>query len=232
MIAVRKAGERGHANYGWLDTYHTFSFANYYDRRHVHFRSLRVINEDRVSPGAGFDTHGHRDMEILTYVLEGALEHRDSLGNGTVIRAGDLQRLSAGTGVFHSEFNPSPTDPVHFFQIWILPARAGAEPGYEQKSLALEKNLGSLRPVASPAGGENVVTLHQDVTLHAGILPSGTSVTHRLLPGRHAWIQVAGGALVVNGEIVGPGDGLAVVGEENLTIESLDRAEILLFDLA
>jgi redox-sensitive bicupin YhaK (pirin superfamily) len=232
MITVRHAQERGHANHGWLDSYHTFSFANYYDRNHTNFRSLRVINEDRVAGGGGFDTHGHRDMEILTYVLEGELEHKDSLGTGSVIRHGEIQRMSAGTGIFHSEFNHSPSHSVHLLQIWILPDRTGLEPSYEQKAIDLEKNLGTLQLIASPNGQDNAVTLHQDVNLYAGILPLGTSFDHSLDSTRHAWLQVAQGSITLNGVTLDAGDGAAIRQETKLSIEARENAEILLFDLA
>ncbi|MEG3438109.1 pirin family protein [Pannus brasiliensis CCIBt3594] len=232
MITLRKSNDRGHANHGWLDSYHTFSFAGYFDRQHMNFRSLRVINEDRIAGGAGFDTHGHRDMEIVTYVLDGELEHKDSLGTGSIIRHGEIQRMSAGTGIFHSEFNHSPQNPIHLLQIWIVPDRTGIEPSYEQKSIGLEKNPGTLQLIVSPTGEGNAVKIHQDVNLYAGILPSRTSLVQELATGRHAWIQVARGAITVNGETLRAGDGAAISEEGKVAIESLDDAEILLFDLA
>jgi redox-sensitive bicupin YhaK (pirin superfamily) len=232
MIAIRRAAERGHFDHGWLDTYHTFSFGGYHDPRHMGFRSLRVVNEDRVAPGVGFPTHGHRDMEILSYVLEGALEHQDSLGTGSVIRPGDVQRMSAGTGVRHSEFNHSATAPVHFLQIWIEPARQGIAPGYEQKHFTEDDRRGRLCLVASPDGAGGSVTVHQDARVYAGLLPAGTKVEHRLAGGRHAWVQVARGRVAVNGEALAPGDGAALSGEPAAALEALEAAEILVFDLA
>jgi redox-sensitive bicupin YhaK (pirin superfamily) len=232
MIAVRPAAERGHADHGWLDTRHTFSFASYHDPRHMGFRSLRVINEDRVKPGEGFGTHAHRDMEILTWVLEGALEHKDSMGNGSVIRPGDLQRMSAGTGVTHSEFNPSREEPVHFLQIWLLPRERGLPPGYEQKGFPEEERRGRLRLVAAGAGRDGAVTIHQDADLWTALLEPGKSVRHALAPGRYAWVHVARGAVSLNGSTLGAGDGAAVSGEDALEIAGAADAEVLLFDLA
>jgi len=230
-IALRRADERGHADHGWLDTWHTFSFSDYYDRRFMGFRVLRVINEDFVAPGRGFPTHAHRDMEIITYVLEGALEHRDSLGTGSVIRPGDVQRMSAGTGVRHSEANPSADEPVHLLQIWIEPAREGIAPGYEQKAFADEDKRGRLRLVASPDGAEGSVTIHQDVRLYATLLEPGQQVVHELRPGRHAWVHVARGTLTLNGEHLGAGDGAAASRESPLALIGDKDAEALLFDL-
>jgi hypothetical protein len=230
-IALRRAGERGHADHGWLDTWHTFSFADYWDPRFMGFRVLRVINEDVVAPASGFPTHGHRDMEILTYVLEGALEHRDSLGTGSVIRPGEVQRMSAGTGVRHSEANPSPTERVHLLQIWVEPARTGLHPGYEQKAFAEGERRGRLRLVASPDAADGSLTIHQDARLYATLLAPGEKVVHRLAPGRHAWVQVARGVLTVNGQRLGAGDGAAVSGEPELTLVAEQDAEALLFDL-
>jgi quercetin 2,3-dioxygenase len=230
-IAFRRADERGHADHGWLDTWHTFSFSDYYDRRFMGFRVLRVINEDFVAPGRGFPTHAHRDMEIITYVLEGALEHRDSLGTGSVIRPGDVQRMSAGTGVRHSEANPSADEPVHLLQIWIEPAREGLAPGYEQKAFADADKRGRLRLVASPDGAEGSVTIHQDARLFATLLGSGQQVVHELRPGRHAWVHVARGTLTLNGEHLGAGDGAAASREGTLTLSGDKDAEALLFDL-
>jgi hypothetical protein len=232
MIAIRKAEERGHANHGWLNTYHTFSFANYYDPYYSGFRSLRVINEDRVTPGAGFGTHGHRDMEIITYVLEGALEHKDSIGTGSIIKPGEVQRMSAGTGILHSEFDPSKTDPVHLLQIWILPDKKGLQPSYEQQKFELEKTAGKLQLIAAPDGRDGAVTVHQDVSLYAGILDTGDRVSYSLKPQRHAWIQVARGSVELNGVLLDTSDGAAISEETELTIEAMQKAEILLFDLA
>ncbi len=232
MIAIRKAHERGHANYGWLDTNHTFSFADYYDPRHMGFRQLRVINEDRVQAGHGFPTHSHQDMEILSYVLEGSLEHRDSLGNGSVIRPGELQRMSAGTGVRHSESNPSRSEILHFLQIWILPERRGIPPGYEQKSFPEERRRGRLLLVGSPDGGYGVVTIHQDVFLYAGLLGRGERVVHPFGAGRYGWIQVARGELRIGEEVLRPGDGAAISEEAAMELLGVEDAEVLIFDLA
>jgi redox-sensitive bicupin YhaK (pirin superfamily) len=231
MLEMRKAGERGHADHGWLRSFHSFSFADYYDPRHTGFGPLVVINEDRVQPGKGFGTHGHRDMEIVSYVLEGALEHKDSLGNGSVIRPGDVQRMSAGTGVRHSEFNASDKDPVHFLQIWIEPARAGITPGYEQKAFAEADKRGQLRLVASPDGADGSLTIHQDARLYATILEPGQTVTHPLARGRHAWVQVTRGTLTVNGEPLAQGDGAAISDEATISLIGETDAEALLFDL-
>jgi redox-sensitive bicupin YhaK (pirin superfamily) len=230
-IKIRAAKERGHADHGWLDTWHTFSFADYYDPQFMGFRVLRVINEDVVAPGRGFPTHGHLNMEIITYVLEGALQHRDSLGTGSIIRPGEVQRMSAGTGVRHSEANASSTEPVRLLQIWIEPARLGIEPGYEQKAFADEDKRDRLRLVASADGAEGSVTLHQDARIYATLLGSGQSVVHPLAPGRHAWIQVARGSLTVNGERLGRSDGVAISGETAVTLAGEQDAEALLFDL-
>jgi redox-sensitive bicupin YhaK (pirin superfamily) len=231
MIEVRRAKERGHADHGWLDTWHTFSFSSYHDPRFMGFRVLRVINEDTVAPGQGFPPHGHRDMEIISYVLQGGLAHKDSLGTGSVIRPGDVQRMSAGTGVRHSEFNASGTDPVHFLQIWIEPARAGIAPGYEQKAFAEIDKRGRLRLVASPDGAEGSLTIHQDARLYATILGPGQTVAHGLARGRHAWVQVTRGTLTVNGEPLGPGDGAALSDETTISLVGETDAEALLFDL-
>jgi redox-sensitive bicupin YhaK (pirin superfamily) len=232
MISVRKAAARGHFNFGWLDTYHTFSFDQYYDPRFMSFRSLRVINEDRVQPGHGFPTHGHRDMEIITYVLEGGLQHKDSMGNGSVIRPGDVQRMSAGTGVRHSEANPSTTDPVHLLQIWLTPARPGGTPGYEQKNFADEEKRGRLRLIASSDGRDGSVTVQQDAQLYAALLEPGQEAVYALPADRHAWVQVARGAIELNGHELAQGDGAAMSGEERLTFAAREPAEVLLFDLA
>jgi redox-sensitive bicupin YhaK (pirin superfamily) len=232
MITRRPAQERGHARHGWLDSYHTFSFADYYDQRHMGFRALRVINEDRVQPGRGFGTHPHRDMEIISYVLEGALEHKDSLGTGSVIRPGEVQRMSAGTGVTHSEFNSSRTELVHFLQIWILPERTGLPPGYEQRAFPTEEKRGNLRLVASHDGRDGSLTIHQSVDLYVSLLAPGEAVSHLLIPGRHAWIQVARGALLLNDVTLSAGDGAAVSDESRLTMTATDQTEVLLFDLS
>ncbi len=232
MITIRRAEERGHFNRGWLDTYHTFSFADYYDPRYMGFQQLRVINQDRVQPRAGFPTHGHRDMEIITYVLEGKLQHKDSMGNGSIIRPGDVQRMSAGTGVTHSEYNPSQTEPVHLLQIWILPESEGLEPSYEQKAFPDEERRGRLRLVASHDGREGSVTIHQDARLYAALLREGEKVVCPMEPGRHAWVQLARGAVTLDGEALREGDGAAVTGEKAVKLTGEAQAEILLFDLA
>jgi hypothetical protein len=232
MITIRKAKERGHFNFGWLDTHHTFSFADYYDPRFMGFRSLRVINEDFVSPGYGFPTHPHRDMEIITYVLEGSLEHRDSMGTGSVIRPGEVQRMSAGTGVAHSEFNHSEDEQVHLLQIWIMPDELNLRPSYEQKNYAAEEKQGRLRLIASQDGREDSVKIHQDTRLYASLLEPGQEVTHPLGAERHAWVQVARGSVLLNGELLEQGDGAAVSREESLKLVGEERAEVLLFDMA
>ncbi|MBD3334925.1 MAG: pirin family protein [Candidatus Eisenbacteria bacterium] len=233
MIRMRPAGERGHANHGWLDTRHTFSFANYYDPEHMGFRSLRVINEDRVQPGAGFGPHAHRDMEIITFVMEGALEHRDSMGTGSVLRADDIQRMSAGTGIVHSEYNHSKQNLLHFLQIWILPSERGLQPSYEQRTFDADSKRGRLRLVAAPGGRDRSLTLHQDARIYAGLLESGQELRRRLEPARHAWVQVVGGALKLNGHAMSAGDGAGISEEDELRLEaSAEGAEIIVFDLA
>ncbi|MDJ0700669.1 MAG: pirin family protein [Woeseiaceae bacterium] len=231
MIAIRPADERGLANLGWLDSRHTFSFGHYYDPQFMGFGPLRVINEDRVKPGQGFGTHGHSDMEIISYVLDGALEHKDSLGTGSIIRPGDVQRMSAGTGVRHSEFNASDTDPVHFLQIWILPERDGLEPSYEQKAFSDEEKRGRLRLVGSRDGRDGSVTIHQDVDLYASLLDSGDEVTYELGEGRNGWVQVARGSVRLDDNDLSAGDGVALEGNRTLKLEGVDDAEILLFDM-
>ncbi len=231
MIALRRSRERGHANHGWLDSYHTFSFADYYDPAHMGFSVLRVINEDRVAPGMGFGTHPHRDMEIVTYVLEGALQHRDSLGNGSVIRPGDVQRMSAGTGVTHSEMNASQTDPVHLLQIWILPERPGLQPGYEQKSYPVESRTSRLKLVASRDGRDGSVTIHQDAAIYAAVLNEDDALEYQFAPGRRGYLQVATGDVVVDGHLLRAGDGARISQVEQIALGSPKRAEILLFDL-
>jgi redox-sensitive bicupin YhaK (pirin superfamily) len=232
MIVVRPAAERGHFDHGWLDTSHTFSFAAYHDPAHMGFRALRVINEDRVTGGRGFGAHSHQDMEIVTYVLDGALEHADSMGNRSIIVPGEVQRMSAGTGVTHSEFNPKPDEPVHFLQIWILPSRRGLAPGYEQKAIPEAEERGTLRLIAARDGRDGAVTVHQDVDLYACRLGPGERVTHALAAGRHAWLQVAAGRVEINGTALGAGDGAAVSREAALEIVARERAHFLLFDLA
>jgi len=230
MITVRKAADRGHFDHGWLNTYHTFSFAEYYDPAHMGFGALRVINEDRVQPGRGFGTHAHEDMEIITYVLDGALEHKDSMGNGSIIHPGEVQRMSAGTGVTHSEYNHSKTESVHFLQIWILPEREGLPPGYEQQVIPPETLESRLALIAAPRGG--IVKVHQDVGLYVAALAAGQTVTHTLQPGRQAWLQVVRGRVTLNGQALQPSDGAAVTQESRLEIASAGRAEVVLFDLA
>jgi hypothetical protein len=234
VITVRRSGERGHFDHGWLDTRHTFSFADYRDPAHMGFRALRVVNEDRVRPGEGFGTHGHQDMEILSYVLSGALAHRDSTGGGGTLRPGEVQRMSAGSGVRHSEFNGSRDEEVHFLQIWILPDRAGHEPSYEQRAYPEAERRGRLRLVASPDGADGSTTVHQDARVFATLLGRGERVEHALAPGRHAWVQVARGAAEVNGVALSAGDGAAASGERALTLAGAGDgvAEVLLFDLA
>jgi redox-sensitive bicupin YhaK (pirin superfamily) len=232
MMTIRPADERGHADHGWLDTYHTFSFADYYDPANMGFRSLRVINDDRVTAGQGFGTHPHRDMEIISYVLEGSLAHKDSMGTGSVIRPGDVQRMSAGTGVLHSEFNASKTEPVHFMQIWLLPGERGIEPSYEQKTFGAEEKRGRLRVVASPDARDGSVRLHADAVLHAGIFAEGESSELALAKGRHAWVQVARGRVRVNGKELHAGDGAAFSDERLVKLEGIDDSEVLVFDLA
>ena len=231
MITLRKANERGHANHGWLDSHHTFSFANYYDPAHMGFGNLRVINDDRVAPGQGFGTHPHRDMEIISYVLEGALAHKDSMGNGSVMKPGDVQRMSAGTGVAHSEFNASKADPVHFLQIWILPDAQGHEPGYEQKFFSDADKRGRLRLVVSADGREGSVSVNQDVDLYAGLIDGDESATFELREGREAWVQVARGRLEVNGQVIEVGDGLSTTDPGTLNFSAGEDAEVLVFDL-
>ncbi|HEY9620017.1 MAG TPA: pirin family protein [Crinalium sp.] len=233
MITIRPAGERGTANFGWLDSRHTFSFGNYYDPNHMGFSTLRVINEDKVTGGQGFSTHGHRDMEIISYVLEGALEHKDSIGTGSVIRPGDVQRMSAGTGIMHSEYNASKTDPVHFLQIWILPDTKGLQPGYEQKTFAPEEKQGTLRLVASRNGRNGSITIHQDVDLYATVLRNRDTVHHSFADGRVAWVQVARGSVQLNDQLLTAGDGAAIAQVDQITLEGTsDDAEVLLFDMA
>lgn len=231
MINIRRSNERGYANYGWLDTKYSFSFSNYYDPRFMGFRNLRVINEDVIAPNQGFPTHGHRDMEILTYVIKGELSHKDSMGNGTTILPNEVQRMSAGTGVLHSEYS-SPTDETHLLQIWILPEEENLTPGYEQTFFAPEEKQGKLKLVASRAGTDGSVTIHQDVSLYSSILAKDEEVTHELAENRHAWIQVIKGEIFLKGDILKQGDGAAISEETLLKIKSLaDETEFLLFDL-
>ena len=232
MITIRRSNERGHFDHGWLNTYHTFSFDQYYDPRYMGFRNLRVINEDFVAAGRGFPKHGHRDMEIITYILEGALKHEDSMGNGSVIRPGDVQRMTAGTGVRHSEQNASLSERVHLLQIWILPNTVGLDPSYEQKAFSEDERRGQLRLIASEDGREGTVQVHQDVSLFASILPAGGEVEHAMDEQRYAWLQVARGAVEVNGQRADQGDGVIAIGESSLRIRAAEDAEVLLFDLA
>lgn len=230
-IRVRPAAARGKADFGWLDSRHSFSFGHYYDADHMGFGPLRVINEDRVAPGGGFDTHGHQDMEIVSYVLEGALEHKDSIGTGSVIRPGDVQRMSAGTGIRHSEFNHSPSEPVHFLQIWILPERDGITPSYEQKRFEEADKRGRLRLIGSREGRDGSVTIHQDVDLYAGLFDGSETAELELRPGRLAWVQVARGLVEVAGQALSAGDGLAVGEAGPITFGNGQDAEVILFDM-
>jgi redox-sensitive bicupin YhaK (pirin superfamily) len=232
MLELRKSEERGRAHHGWLDSYHSFSFADYYDPDHVAFGALRVINEDRVQPGRGFGTHGHRDMEIVSYVLSGALEHKDNLGTGSVIRPGDVQRMSAGTGVLHSEFNPSATEETHFLQIWILPKFTGMQPGYEQKRFSDEQKRGRLALIASADGRDGSVTVHQDVSVYAGLFDGDETTALETAAGRRVYVHVARGAVTVNGNQLNAGDALKMTDRRRLTIEEGREAEVLVFDLA
>lgn len=232
MLTIRRSEERGRAEHGWLDSRHTFSFADYHDSAHMGFRALRVINEDAVAAAQGFGTHAHRDMEILTYVLEGALEHKDSLGNGSILRAGDVQRMSAGTGVMHSEFNPSPTERVHFLQIWVLPERRGVAPSYAEKHFPVAERRGKLRLFATREGREGSLAWNQDADLYGALLAPRERVTHALQPGRHAWIQLARGAIELDGQTLSAGDGAAVSEQRAVEIAATDDAELLLFDLS
>jgi len=231
MLTVRKAEARGHADHGWLKSHHTFSFADYYDARFMGFGALRVINDDTVAPGGGFPTHGHRDMEIISYVLEGALEHKDSMGTGSVIRPGDVQRMSAGSGVMHSEYNASSKDPVHFLQIWIQPRRPRLPPSYEQKFFSADEKRGRLLLIASPDGADGSVRVQQDVRLFSTLLESGQTVSHEFAKGFSGWLHVAKGTAEVNGIRLKTGDGVAVDGEARIAITSRDQGEVLLFEL-
>jgi quercetin 2,3-dioxygenase len=232
MITIRRSNERGGGDFGWLQTHHTFSFDQFHDPRFMGFRSLRVINEDRVQAGHGFPMHPHRDMEIITYLLDGSLEHKDSMGNGSVIRPGDGQRMSAGTGVRHSEANPSKTEAAHLLQIWILPDRSGHKPGYEQKSFPESEKRGKFRQIAGPDGKDGSVTIHQDAKLYITLLEPGQEVKHELEAGRYAWVQVAKGSIELNGKSLSQGDGAAVSEEQQLVVKGTSDSEVLLFDLA
>jgi quercetin 2,3-dioxygenase len=231
MITIRKSNDRGHADHGWLNTRFTFSFADYYDPKHVDFRTLRVMNDDRVAGGAGFPTHPHRDMEIVTYVLEGALAHKDSMGNGSVIRPGDVQYMSAGTGVAHSEFNASDTETVHLYQIWMFPDKKNYTPTYDQKNFSTEEKRGKLRLVVSPDGRDGSVKIRQDNELYAAVLGAGETVKHELKPDRYAYVQVAKGSVTLNGKTLETGDGAAITAEKSLELTGVNESEVLLFDL-
>ncbi len=232
MIQIRRSDERGHANHGWLDTRFTFSFADYHDPKHVHFRTLRVMNDDRVAGGGGFPMHPHRDMEIVTYVLEGALEHRDSMGNGSVTTPGDIQYMGAGTGVTHSEFNASETEPVHLYQIWMFPEKQGLKPAYGQKNFSEDEKRGKLRLLVSPDGRDGSVKIRQDNDLYATVLREGETVKHELKPERHAYVQVARGSVTLNGTKLDEGDGAAISDVQAVELTGVKDAEVLLFDLA
>jgi redox-sensitive bicupin YhaK (pirin superfamily) len=232
MMQIRRGDERGHFDHGWLDTYHTFSFADYFDPAQMGFRALRVINEDRVAPGMGFGMHGHRDMEIVTVVLSGALEHRDSLGNGEVLRPGEVQHMTAGTGIRHSEFNPSPTEPVHLYQIWLLPSRERLTPSYEQKAFAESEKQNRWRLVVSPDGRDGSLMIQQSAWLYLASLTAGQELRHDIAKGRHVWLQVLRGDVVVNGTKLTAGDGASLSNEAALSVQATGTAEVLLFDLA
>ncbi|MBK6982788.1 MAG: pirin family protein [Betaproteobacteria bacterium] len=232
MMTLRRSEDRGLADHGWLKSFHSFSFADYHDPAHMGFGALRVINEDRVQPGMGFGTHGHRDMEIVSYVLEGELEHKDSLGNGSVIRPGDVQRMSAGTGVRHSEFNHAANETTHFLQIWIEPAQRGIDPGYEEKHFGAEAKRGRLRLIASPDGRDGSVTLHQDALVFASLFDGAETAVHALATGRRAYVHVARGEITVNGQALRAGDALKASGEREIRLSEGKGAEVLLFDLA
>ena len=232
MIQIRKANERGKVNMGWLDSKHTFSFGHYFDPEYMGFGNLRVINEDRVQPGKGFGTHSHEDMEIISYVIDGGLEHKDSMGNGSVIRPGDVQRMTAGTGVQHSEFNHSGEDLVHFLQIWILPEEKGLEPGYEEKHYPNEDKQNRLRLVGSRDARDGSVKIHQDVDLYASVLSEGTELTHVFAEGRHGWLQVVRGSLELEGRVLEAGDGAAISATDSVTLKATGDVELLLFDMA
>ncbi|MEZ6047091.1 MAG: pirin family protein [Planctomycetaceae bacterium] len=231
MLTLRRAADRGHADHGWLDTYHTFSFSSYFDPRQMRFRSLRVMNEDHVAPGRGFGTHPHDNMEIVTYILEGALEHQDSMGNGEVLRPGEFQRMTAGTGITHSEFNPSHEEPVHLYQIWLLPSEEDLEPSYEQKAFPLEGRTNQFQLVASPTAAAGSLLIHQDARIYLANLDPGKSLTYSMQPDRHAWLQVLRGSLELNGEQLQTSDGVAISEEQELQLKSAAGTEVMLFDL-
>lgn len=230
MITIRHSQDRGHADHGWLKSAHTFSFAGYYDPEFLAHGSLRVLNQDRVAGGGGFPPHGHANMEIVSYVLEGAMEHRDSMGTGSVMRPGDVQLMSAGRGVQHSEFNASDTEPLHFLQMWVMPARDGTDPGYQQKSFSLEERQGRLRLVVSPDGEDGSLRIGQDASLYAGLFAKGEEAVHQLAEGRSAWLHVATGSVDVNGTRLGPGDGAAIVNESQIHVHGVEDAEVVLWD--
>ena len=232
MIRIHKAAQRGTTKISWLDSRHTFSFGDYYDPENLNFRALRVMNDDRVAPAAGFGMHPHKDMEIVTYILAGKLEHRDSLGTGSVLGPGEVQRMSAGTGIFHSEYNASQTEPVHLYQIWLLPEQRGLTPSYEQKVFAREERRGKLRPVVAPDGRDGALRIHQDVEVALGLLDQGQSLSKTLAPGRHAWAQVLTGRMEINGQELHDGDGAAISGESDVTITAKEPGEVMVFDLA
>jgi redox-sensitive bicupin YhaK (pirin superfamily) len=232
MFQVRKADQRGHADHGWLNTYHTFSFAGYQDPQHMGFRVLRVMNEDRVAPGQGFGTHAHDNMEIISYVLAGALEHKDSMGNGEVLRPGEFQRISAGSGITHSEFNPSAAEPVHFYQIWLEPNVSNIEPSYEQKEFADEEKRGRLRLVASPDGRDGSLRIHQDANVFLSVVSDNTEIKHSVPANRYAWLQLLSGGVTVNGHSLASGDGVAISDEPAIVIQGNEESEFMLFDLA
>ena len=232
MLQFRKADQRGHADHGWLNTFHTFSFAGYRDPQHMGFRSLRVMNEDRVAPSEGFGTHSHQNMEIISYVLSGSLEHKDSMGNGEVLRPGEFQRISAGSGITHSEFNPSSTEPVHFYQIWLLPNASNSDPSYEQKEFTDTEKIGRLRLVASPKGRDGSLSIHQDANVYLSLVSHADEIVYSLQPGRHAWLQVLSGQLMVNDYSLSTSDGVAISDEPTITIKGTEESEFMLFDLA
>lgn len=232
MFRIRRSADRGFFDHGWLKTYHTFSFSSYYDPKHVNFRSLRVMNEDVVAPGQGFGEHGHKDMEIVTYVLEGALQHKDSLGNGEILRPGEFQRMTAGTGIRHSEFNPSGSEPVHLYQIWLLPERPGLTPSYEQKAFDAAERKDQFRVVASPDARNGSLRIHQDATIQLATLSAGTKLSHEFASGRHGWLQVLRGRVDAGSESLAAGDGVAISEEPRIEVTASESAEVMLFDLA
>jgi redox-sensitive bicupin YhaK (pirin superfamily) len=232
MLRIRRSADRGYFDHGWLKTHHTFSFSSYYDPKHVNFRSLRVMNEDFVAPGQGFGEHGHKDMEIVTYVLEGALQHKDSLGNGEILRPGEFQRMTAGKGIRHSEFNPSGSEAVHLYQIWLLPERPGLTPSYEQRAFDAAERDDRFRVVASPDARDGSLRIHQDATIHLATLSAGTTLPYAFAAGRHGWLQVLRGKVKIGSEALAEGDGLAISEEPRIDVASDGAAEVMLFDLA